>query len=292
MLERARMPVLMAIQGGCVGGAVDFATACDCRYATEDAFFVIQEINIGMTADVGTFPRLCKLIPEGVVKELAYAGRRMGAKRAMQVGLVNEVFATQDEMLKQVMIIAQGDRGEITARRAWLQGDDQLCARPFHCRRPRLHRDMAGRHVQPRNRHARKLRGKIAEAPAAICRPAAAEKGLGRRLARRQRFQVMRQRHGGTVGPYLGEGHAFLFDDFDGVLITFGHGLIEFFPVAQADVRQRAARRDNSPCRARRGVALPNRRYRTASGSTRWTACRACAAKQATTMAARRSVRR
>jgi enoyl-CoA hydratase len=107
VLERARMPVLMAIQGGCVGGAVDFATACDCRYATEDAFFVIQEINIGMTADVGTFPRLCKLIPEGVVKELAYAGRRMGAKRALQVGLVNEVFATQEEMLKHVMALAK-----------------------------------------------------------------------------------------------------------------------------------------------------------------------------------------
>ena len=107
VLERARMPVLMAIQGGCVGGAVDFATACDCRYATEDAFFVIQEINIGMTADVGTFPRLCKLIPEGVVKELAYAGRRMGAQRAMQVGLVNEVFATQDEMMKHVLALAK-----------------------------------------------------------------------------------------------------------------------------------------------------------------------------------------
>ncbi len=107
VLERARMPVLMAIQGGCVGGAVDFATACDCRYATEDAFFVIQEINIGMTADVGTFPRLCKLIPEGVVKELAYAGRRMPAQRALQVGLVNAVFATQDEMLKHVMALAK-----------------------------------------------------------------------------------------------------------------------------------------------------------------------------------------
>src|SRR6201992_3082812 len=99
-LERARMPVLMAIQGGCVGGAVDFASACDCRYATEDAFFVIQEINIGMTADVGTFPRLCKLIPEGVAKELAYAGRRMPAQKTLQYGIVNEVFATQDEMMK------------------------------------------------------------------------------------------------------------------------------------------------------------------------------------------------
>jgi enoyl-CoA hydratase len=106
-IERARMPVLMAIQGGCVGGAVDFATACDCRYATEDAFFVIQEINIGMTADVGTFPRLCKLIPEGVVKELAYAGRRMPARKALQYGLVNEVFATQDEMMTHVMALAK-----------------------------------------------------------------------------------------------------------------------------------------------------------------------------------------
>jgi enoyl-CoA hydratase len=106
-LERARMPVLMAIQGGCVGGAVDFASACDCRYATEDAFFVIQEINIGMTADVGTFPRLCKLMPEGMVKELAYAGRRLPAKKAMQFGLVNEVFATQEEMLKHVMGLAK-----------------------------------------------------------------------------------------------------------------------------------------------------------------------------------------
>jgi enoyl-CoA hydratase len=106
-LERARMPVLMAIQGGCVGGAVDFASACDCRYITEDGFFVIQEINIGMTADVGTFPRLCKLMPEGMVKELAYAGRRLPAKKAMQFGLVNDVFATQDEMLKHVMALAK-----------------------------------------------------------------------------------------------------------------------------------------------------------------------------------------
>ena len=106
-LERARMPVLMAIQGGCVGGAVDFASACDCRYATEDAFFVIQEINIGMTADVGTFPRLCKLMPEGMVKELAYGGRRLPAAKALQLGLVNEVFATQDEMLAHVMSLAK-----------------------------------------------------------------------------------------------------------------------------------------------------------------------------------------
>ena len=66
---RARMPVLAAIQGGAVGGAVDMVTACDMRYATEDAWFCIHEINIGMTADVGTLQRLPKLIPEGIVRE-------------------------------------------------------------------------------------------------------------------------------------------------------------------------------------------------------------------------------
>ena len=73
------MPVIAAIQGGCIGGGMDLVTAADMRYATEDAFFCIQEINIGMTADVGTFPRLTRLVPEGVARELAYTGRRMPA---------------------------------------------------------------------------------------------------------------------------------------------------------------------------------------------------------------------
>jgi enoyl-CoA hydratase len=106
-LEGCRIPVIAAIQGGAIGGGVDFATACDIRYATEDAFFTIFEINIGMTADVGTFPRLVKLIPEGVVRELAYTGRRMPAREAKAVGLVNQVFPDQDRMLEEVMKIAR-----------------------------------------------------------------------------------------------------------------------------------------------------------------------------------------
>ena len=105
-LEKARMPVLAAIQGGCIGGAVDMVTACDMRYATEDAFFCIQEINIGMTADVGTLQRLPKLIPEGVCRELAYTGRRMPAAEAKAVGLVNEVFPDQEALLEGVQAVA------------------------------------------------------------------------------------------------------------------------------------------------------------------------------------------
>jgi enoyl-CoA hydratase len=106
-LDDARMPVIAAIQGGCIGGAVDMTSACDIRYCTSDAFFVIQEINIGMTADVGTFPRLCKLIPEGWVRELAYTGRRLPAHRAREIGLVNEVFDSHEEVVAHALATAR-----------------------------------------------------------------------------------------------------------------------------------------------------------------------------------------
>ena len=105
-LERCRLPVLCAIQGGCYGAGVDMITACDMRYASEDAFFTIYEIKVGMTADVGTFPRVTNLIPEGIARELAYTGRKMSAKEAQQYGLVNSVYKDQAEMLGAVMEIA------------------------------------------------------------------------------------------------------------------------------------------------------------------------------------------
>lgn len=106
-LEEARMPVIMAIQGGCIGGAVDFACVADFRFATRDAWFSIEEINIGMTADVGTFPRLCRIMPEGWVKQLAYTGERMSAEKAQQVNLVNELFDTHEAMVARALDVAQ-----------------------------------------------------------------------------------------------------------------------------------------------------------------------------------------
>ena len=106
-LEQCRMPVIAAIQGGAIGGGVDLVTACDLRYMTEDGFLSIYEINIGMTADVGTFPRITHLLPEGVVKELAYTGRRISAQEAKQHGLVNEIYTDHEAMLEATMGIAR-----------------------------------------------------------------------------------------------------------------------------------------------------------------------------------------
>ncbi len=106
VVERCRVPVLAAIQGGCIGGGVDLVSACDARYCTGDAFFSIQEVNIGMTADVGTLQRLPHLMPSGLVRELAYTGRRLEAREAHQAGLVNRVYDDHEALLEGVMAIA------------------------------------------------------------------------------------------------------------------------------------------------------------------------------------------
>ena len=106
VLEAARMPVLAAIQGGCIGGAVDMVCAADMRYATTDAFFSVYEINIGMTADVGTLQRLPKIIPEGVAREMAFTGDRLPASRALEIGLVNRLFDDHESLVAGVLEIA------------------------------------------------------------------------------------------------------------------------------------------------------------------------------------------
>ncbi|MBC7716729.1 MAG: enoyl-CoA hydratase/isomerase family protein, partial [Pseudorhodobacter sp.] len=106
VLDSVRLPVICAIQGGCVGGAFDLAAACDLRYCTADAFFCIQEINIGMAADLGVLQRLPKLIAPGVVRELAYTGERLMAQRALGLGLVNAVLPDAAALLAKALAVA------------------------------------------------------------------------------------------------------------------------------------------------------------------------------------------
>ena len=106
-LDSLRMPVIAAIHGGCIGGALDLVAAACIRYATRDAFFCIQEINIGMVADVGSLQRLPKLMPMGVLKQLAYTGRRLPAERALACGLVTELFDSHEALVQGALTCAR-----------------------------------------------------------------------------------------------------------------------------------------------------------------------------------------
>lgn len=107
-LERCRKPVLAAVHGACVGGGIDLITCADMRYCSSDAYFTIKEIDIGMTADVGTLQRLPKLIGEGMARELAYTGRKVDAAEARDIHLVNRVFESPEALRAGVLEIAAG----------------------------------------------------------------------------------------------------------------------------------------------------------------------------------------
>ncbi len=105
-LERCRKPVIAAIHGACIGGGIDLICCADMRFCSADAQFSIKEIDMGMTADVGTLQRLPKLIGDGMTRELAYTGRTFAAEEARAMGLVNRVFKSKDSMMEGVEKIA------------------------------------------------------------------------------------------------------------------------------------------------------------------------------------------
>lgn len=117
-IERCRKPVLAAVQGGCIGGGVDMVSACDMRYCTEDAQFIIKEIDIGLTADVGTLQRLPHLIGDGMLRELAYTGRPLGGAEAGALGLVNRVFPDAEALQAGVLEVARqiADKSPLAVR--------------------------------------------------------------------------------------------------------------------------------------------------------------------------------
>ncbi|KPC25584.1 Enoyl-CoA hydratase [Pseudomonas syringae pv. cilantro] len=111
-VDRCRKPVLAAIQGYCLGGAIDLISACDMRYAAADAQFAIREIDMGMAADVGTLQRLPKIIGDGMLRELAYTGRTVGAEEAQRIGLVNRTFDDPASLLEGVFALARDIAGK------------------------------------------------------------------------------------------------------------------------------------------------------------------------------------
>ena len=106
VLDEAPFPVICAVQGGCIGGALDLAAACDIRLCSADAFFTVQEIHIGMAADLGVLQRLPKIVPQGVARQMAFTGERIGAERALAIGLVNSVWPDAATLLQQAAALA------------------------------------------------------------------------------------------------------------------------------------------------------------------------------------------
>jgi len=105
-VDNCRKPVIAAIQGYCIGGAIDLISACDMRYSTLDAQFSIKEIDMGMAADVGTLQRLPRIIGDGIMRELAYTGRTVDGREAQSIGLVNRAYPDQSAMMVAVLELA------------------------------------------------------------------------------------------------------------------------------------------------------------------------------------------
>jgi enoyl-CoA hydratase len=101
------VPVIVVTQGGCIGGGVDLVTACDIRICSSEAYFTIQEINVGIVADVGTLQRIPHLLPQGLIRELAYTGRKFPAAEALRYGFVNRVEDTHADALAAAEVMAR-----------------------------------------------------------------------------------------------------------------------------------------------------------------------------------------
>lgn len=91
-MELCLKPIIVGVHSACVGAGVDLITAADVRYCTDDAWFQVKEVDIGMAADVGTLQRLPKVIGnQSLVRELCFTGRKFDSKEAAAAGLVSKV---------------------------------------------------------------------------------------------------------------------------------------------------------------------------------------------------------
>ena len=107
VMQRCRIPVITAIQGGCIGGGLDLVCTSDIRLGTVDCYFSVLETKLGLVADIGTFPRLVKLIPDGLVRELAFTGRQFSSTEALNSGFLNNTYPDHESMVKAAFILAE-----------------------------------------------------------------------------------------------------------------------------------------------------------------------------------------
>lgn len=95
-----------AVHRHCIGGALDLISACDLRLASKDAVFSLRETKIAIVADMGSLNRLPLIIGHGATRMLALTGRDFPADAALRMGLVNELYDNQEDLLKGALNLA------------------------------------------------------------------------------------------------------------------------------------------------------------------------------------------
>jgi len=98
-IENCRQPVIAAIHNCCIGGGIDLISACDIRLASTDAWLAIEEINVAIVADLGTLQRAPYLLPQGILRELAYTGRKFRAEEALHYGFINRILPDHEAVM-------------------------------------------------------------------------------------------------------------------------------------------------------------------------------------------------
>lgn len=98
---------IAAISGYCIGGGLDFISACDLRFCTKDAIFSLKETQLGITADLGSLQRLPFIIGFDNTRLLAFSSNNIDAKTAKKIGLVSDVFDDKELLLEETLSITQ-----------------------------------------------------------------------------------------------------------------------------------------------------------------------------------------
>lgn len=106
-VERCSKPVIAALHGWCIGGAIDLAAACDVRLASRDARISVREVKVAIVADLGSLQRLPRIVGQGNARELALTGKDVGAERAQTMGLVGEIYDDREALLEGARAMAR-----------------------------------------------------------------------------------------------------------------------------------------------------------------------------------------
>lgn len=109
--ENLSQPIIAAINGGCIGGGLELALACDIRIAAADAKFAMPEVSFGLSPDLGGSQRLPRVVGPSQAKRLLLGCERFDSQEAARIGIVDEIVEPQ-RLLGRAMELANKIAGQ------------------------------------------------------------------------------------------------------------------------------------------------------------------------------------